>query len=74
MNVEDMVTTHRKQVVDQGGAAAKRRKETAPTKPPAAERDQKIEPQSECLRLQFTPLNMPPGKILMEIRNNPEIQ
>lgn len=39
MNAEDMVTARQEQVVDQGGPAAKRRKEIAPARPPGGERN-----------------------------------
>lgn len=43
MNTEDMVTARWEQVVDQGGVVAKRRKETTSTRPPATERDRRVE-------------------------------
>lgn len=74
MNAKDMVITRRGQVADLGGAAAKRRKEATSVRPPVVERDWRVESQVERPKLQFTPLNALSGKILVEIRNDPEIQ
>ncbi|KAB1227304.1 hypothetical protein CJ030_MR1G016838 [Morella rubra] len=78
MNAEDMMTARQQQVVDQSGISAKRRKEGTPTRHPVMEKEQKVDPRTgprtDYPKLQFTPLNASPGKILMEIRNDPEIR
>lgn len=44
MNAKDMAMTRRQQVVDQGGVAAKRRKEVALARSPISKRDRRVEP------------------------------
>lgn len=74
MNTEVMVIACRGQVADLWGTTVKRRKEITSVRPQAAEKDRRIEPWIEQPKLQFTPLNALPRKMLMEIRNDPKVQ